>query len=135
MQTASFIQLWLLDWQCDHSEPALHQVSVVSSFVTLTLLVLQVLAAAEEALRRLQVSGAERNAILDTLRYVDSLAERTRAVEAEEAAAAAASHTAEQAAAEESASMAESSESKPFTRCSWLLHGTVSDTMDLIRSI
>ena len=40
------------------------------------LLALQVLIAAEDALRRLQVSGAERNAILDTLRYVEGLHER-----------------------------------------------------------
>ncbi len=36
----------------------------------------QVLTAAEDTLRRLQVSGAERNAILDTLRYMESLHER-----------------------------------------------------------
>ena len=40
------------------------------------LLLLQVLIAAEDTLRRLQVSGAERNAILDTLRYMESLHER-----------------------------------------------------------
>lgn len=83
---------------------------------------MQVLAAAEEALRRLQVSGAERNAILDTLRYVDTLTERSRAAEEEEAAANA-SHRAEQAAAEtaQAATMAESSDSKPFTRY-WTHH-------------
>ena len=41
-----------------------------------TLLLFQVLVAAEDTLRRLQVSGAERNAILDTLRYMESLHER-----------------------------------------------------------
>lgn len=84
---------------------------------------MQVLAAAEEALRRLQVSGAERNAILDTLRYVDSLMERSRAVEAEEAVAVAASRGPEEAAEiTGAANTAEPSESKPFTRCSGALN-------------
>lgn len=80
----------------------------------------QVLAAAEEALRRLQVSGAERNAILDTLRYVDHLAALRAASAGEEAAAgdrdaAAAAALARQQSTATSTS--EPSESKPFTRC------------------
>ena len=73
----------------------------------------QVMAAAEEALRRLQVSGAERNAILDTLRYVDVLVERAQ--HAQRSASAAAESSA--AARTESAPAAETSDSKPFTRC------------------
>lgn len=78
----------------------------------------QVLLAAEGALRRLQVSGAERNAILDTFRYVDGIsAQRSAAADADAAGrdAAAAEALARQQSAP--ASTSEKTESKPFTRC------------------
>jgi hypothetical protein len=80
-----------------------------------------VLGAAEEALRRLQVSGAERNAILDALRYVDGLLERSQRAQADAADSAAAAQSAAAAhAAGEGARGAEPRESKPFTRCGWI---------------
>jgi len=80
----------------------------------------QVLAAAEEALRRLQVSGAERNAILDTLRYLDHLAALRAASAGEEAAASDCDAATAAALARQhstATSTSEPSESKPFTRC------------------
>ncbi len=78
------------------------------------------LSAAEGALRRLQVSGAERNAILDTLRYVDALAaQRTAVSEAEARGREAADADAQARQSAAAASTAETSESKPFTRCEW----------------
>ena len=86
--------------------------------LTVSMSVWQVLSAAEGALRRLQVSGAERNAILDTLRYVDALAAQRAAVSEAEARGRETADTdarARQSAA--AASAPETSESKPFTRC------------------
>jgi hypothetical protein len=77
---------------------------------------MQVMMAAEDALRRLQVSGAERNAILDTLRYVDGLAQQRARVAEEEAAAALEDGAAVEPPGPASAA-AEPSQSKPFTRC------------------
>ena len=72
---------------------------------------LQVLSAAEDALRRLQVSGAERNAILDTLRYMDGVHER-------QVSRAQAGAGPQQVAAQSAPSRPETSDAKPFTRCS-----------------
>ena len=80
------------------------------------LLAFQVLIAAEDTLRRLQVSGAERNAILDTLRYMESLHER-------QLSHAQASTGLHQAALESDPTFSradkgkEASDAKPFTRC------------------
>ncbi len=78
----------------------------------------QVLNAAEEALRRLQVSGAERNAILDTLRYFDDLLQRSQRASQDSVAAASTSSAGAPAAegASDRAAPAESSSSKPLTR-------------------
>ena len=70
--------------------------------------------AAEDALRRLKVSGAERNAILDTLRYVENLHER----QLSHAQASAGPQAAPEPAPSTSADLQkESSDAKPFTRC------------------
>ncbi len=83
---------------------------------------MQVLGAVEEALRRLQVSGAERNAILDTLRYVDVLLERHERTARDATSAAARSHAEATAhAAAQGGSAADTRESKPFTQCVLLL--------------
>ena len=78
----------------------------------------QVLNAAEEALRRLQVSGAERNAILDTLRYFDDLLQRSQRASQDSVTAASTSSAGAAAGdgASERAAPAESSSSKPLTR-------------------
>lgn len=74
-------------------------------------MVLQVLSAAEEALRKLQVSGAERNAILDTLRYVEGLHERQLSH-----AQAAVGPVSAPVSSPRAASHKEPSDAKPFTR-------------------
>ena len=88
----------------------------------------QVLNAAEEALRRLQVSGAERNAILDTLRYFDDLLQRSQRASQESVAAASTGSASAPAAdvASERAAPAESSSSKPLTRWGIFLRVQVS---------
>ncbi len=76
------------------------------------------LSAAEGALRRLNVSGAERNAILDTLRYVDGLeAQRSAAADADARGRDAAAAEAAERQKSAPASTSEKTESKPFTRC------------------
>lgn len=69
------------------------------------------LSAAEDALRRLQVSGAERNAILDTLRYMEGVHER-------DVSRAQAGAGPQQLAVQSAPSRPEPSDAKPFTRCS-----------------
>ncbi len=70
--------------------------------------------AAEDALRRLKVSGAERNAILDTLRYVENLHERQLS---HGQASAGPQAALEPAISTTSDPQRESSDAKPFTRC------------------
>ena len=93
----------------DNMQGICHLWPQLSSF----LCALQVLIAAEDTLRRLQVSGAERNAILDTLRYMEGLHER----QLSHARASSGPHQAPSKTESRADHEQEPSDAKPFTRC------------------